>query len=111
MHPRGMVEPPVLARRKQQIMLEYEEVISERTGTARWGTVSRLLELSDNVIRVSPSYRFLLVASDPDDNKFADCAVSAEADYIVTDDYHFGSMRGSGFKPQIITPAEFMALL
>ena len=37
---------------------------------------------------------------DPDDNKFVDCAVSANADYIVTNDRHFNVLKGIYF-PQV----------
>lgn len=40
--------------------------------------------------------------------KFSDCAITAEADYIVTEDRHFQALIGSGYKPQPITPAEFI---
>lgn len=94
-----------------EILLEYEEVVTERAGAARWSILERLLSISSNVLRVSPSYRFGLISADVDDNKFADCAVAANAEYIVTTDHHFQSMQGSGFKPQVVTPEQFMALL
>jgi len=94
-----------------EIMLEYEEVIMDRAGATRWSILEKLLDISDNVVRVSPSYRFHLIPGDLDDNKFADCAVVAEAEYIVTADHHFQAMEGSGFKPQVVTPEAFMALL
>lgn len=94
-----------------EILLEYEEVVTERAGAARWSILERLLSISSNVMRVSPSYRFGLISADVDDNKFADCAVAANAEYIVTTDHHFQSMHGSGFKPQVVTPEQFMALL
>ena len=33
-------------------------------------------------------YHFGLIESDVDDNKFEDCAVAADAEYIVTNDKH-----------------------
>lgn len=30
-----------------------------------------------------------LIEADPDDNKFVDCAIAGQADYIVTHDKHF----------------------
>ena len=53
---------------------------------------------------------FNLITADPDDNKFADCAIAAEADFIITADQHFEVMRGSGYKPQPVTPEEFIRL-
>jgi predicted nucleic acid-binding protein len=63
-----------------EIMLEYEEVIIERAGAARWTSLERLLEISINVLRVAPSFRFHLITEDRDDNKFTDCAIAASAD-------------------------------
>ena len=61
-----------------------------------------------NVLHVSPSFRFQLIPADPDDHKFADCAIAADADYIITEDRHFDTLIGSGYKPQPITPEEFI---
>jgi uncharacterized protein len=38
--------------------------------------------------RFEPSYKWQLVEKDPDDNKFVDCAVGVNADYLVSDDKH-----------------------
>ena len=55
--------------------------------------------VADGVIRVilnsqycllfNPQYNFHLITQDPDDNKFVDCAIVANADYIVSEDSHF----------------------
>lgn len=42
------------------------------------------------------------------DDAFVDCAIVAEADLIITEDRHFETLRGSGYKPQPITPSEFI---
>ena len=55
-----------------------------------------------------PTFRFQLIAGDADDNKFADCAIAAGADFIITGDHHFEAMRGSGHQPQPVTPEEFI---
>jgi putative PIN family toxin of toxin-antitoxin system len=94
-----------------EIMLEYEEVITARAGVSRWSVLERLIEISSNVLRVAPSFRFHLVTEDPDDDKFIDGAIAASADYVVTEDHHFESARDSGYRPQVISPREFMRLL
>ena len=38
---------------------------------------------------LTPYYKFNLIKSDPDDNKFVDCAGIANAKFIVTEDRHF----------------------
>ena len=53
-------------------------------------------------------FKWSLIAADPDDNKFADCAVSANADYIVTHDRHFKVLADILFpKINILTIDEF----
>ena len=44
---------------------------------------------ANNVLRVDAQFRFGLIEADVDDNKFVDCAIVANADYIVTEDSHF----------------------
>jgi len=95
------------------ILLEYEEIAVPRIGRERWSEFCDALELAaelhGNVRRVEPSYRWRLIAADPDDDKFADCAIAAEAEWIITGDAHFDVLRTAGLKPRPITPAEFIA--
>jgi predicted nucleic acid-binding protein len=60
------------------------------------------------VIQISPSFFFRTISADRDDDKFADCAITANADYIVTSDSHFRVLAGSGYRPQPITPELFI---
>lgn len=50
----------------------------------------------------------VIITADPDDNKFSDCAITAAADYVITEDAHFEAHRDAGYKPQTITPDEFI---
>jgi len=34
-----------------------------------------------------------LITTDPDDNKYCDCAISGQAAYIVTEDKHFDVVK------------------
>ena len=96
------------------ILMEYQEVIVRQSGLARWQTLGRLLDLavihSHNTQLVSPAFFFRTISADRDDDKFADCAIASHADFIVTSDKHFDVLVGSGFKPQPITPEEFILL-
>ena len=96
-----------------EILLEYEEILVPRLGPARWREFVELLdtigELRGNLRHIEPSFRFRLIAADPDDDKFADCAIAAEADWVITEDGHFDSLRGAGYQPQPIAPADFIA--
>ena len=95
-----------------EILLEYEEIAKPRIGDRRWHEFPVLLDrvaaLRNNLLRVSPTFRFRLIAADPDDDKFADCAIAAEANYIITSDHHFDALTGSGYKPQPIAPEDFI---
>ena len=94
------------------ILLEYEEVITAKAGAARWREFAAFLDAvaqaGGNLVTLAPAFRFRLIAGDADDDKFADCAIAAEADYVVTEDAHFEALKTAGHKPQPITPEEFI---
>ncbi len=54
-------------------------------------------------------YHFHLLSDvDKDDDKFVDCAITADADYIVTEDSHFDLLKRIPFpKLNILTLDEF----
>ncbi len=95
------------------ILMEYREVIVRQSGSPRWEALDRLLHLAanyrGNVLHVSPSFFFRTITADQDDDKFADCAITVHADWIVTEDSHFAALISSGFKPQPIKPSDFIA--
>ena len=95
-----------------EILTEYEELIRAKLGGARWERFLRALAIGErtngNLPRVHPTFRFRIVAADPDDDKFADCAIVADADFIITEDGHFGPLATAGYKVCAITPEEFI---
>lgn len=95
-----------------EILLEYQETITRLSGAERWNQIETFLalisQLNSNVLFTDPHFHFGLIADDPDDNKFADCAIAAEGEHIITADHHFDSLRGSGYKPQPITIDDFV---
>lgn len=61
---------------------------------------------------INTFYKFNLISADPDGNKFIDCAVAAQAKYIVTEDRHYEVLRKVEFpKVDIIGPDEAMKLI
>jgi putative PIN family toxin of toxin-antitoxin system len=94
------------------IMLEYEEVTVKLSGLDRWRDISRLLEVltqfHGNIHFVEAQFRFGVITADPDDNKFCDCAIAANAEFIITEDRHFEALKFSGYKPKPISPDEFI---
>ena len=95
-----------------EIMLEYEEIMQRHASQTKAGAMMQIIALVNeqhgNLLQISPTFRFHLIAADADDNKFADCAIAAGADFIITGDHHFEAMRGSGHPPQPVTPEEFI---
>ncbi len=54
----------------------------------------------------------LLCDTDKDDDKFVDCAITAGADYIVTEDSHFNILKQIPFpRLNVLTLDEFNATL
>lgn len=111
---RALLDGRILLAVSTETLLEYEEVIVKLSGAERWRDVAAFLELltqlHGNIRQVEPQYRFGVIVADPDDNKFCDCAIAAEADFVVTEDIHFAALKSAGYKPQPITPDEFIRL-
>jgi putative PIN family toxin of toxin-antitoxin system len=109
---RALLEGRLTLAVSTPMLLEYEEVICRLAGRARWEDVARmftLISLLHGTIReVAPTYRFRTITADADDDAFADCAITAHADYLITEDQHFNVLRGSGYPVQPVTPAEFI---
>ena len=94
------------------ILEEYEEKIGEHwSPTVANNTVETLIK-SPYVLRFDPRYNWVLIAADPDDDKFADCAVAANVSYLVTNDHHFDVLKQMPFPPfNIISGDDFLDLL
>ena len=61
---------------------------------------------------ISPYYKFNLISADPEDNKFVDCAIAANAKFIVTNDHHFDVLKHISFpRVEIINIEEFYSQL
>jgi len=86
-----------------EIISEYEEVLNNFFESTTIGeNVVRLLINLPNTIRKEVYYKWNLITKDPDDNKYIDCAVAANADFIITDDKHFKILKSIEF-PKVIS--------
>ena len=72
-----------------EILEEYEEIISSHMSPLAAKLAVEMILRAKNVLRVDAQFRFHLITADEDDNKFVDCAIVANAEYIVSDDRHF----------------------
>ena len=95
-----------------EILNEYEEILSEKTTKEiAHNVVEAIARLSTTYFQDS-YYHFGLITEDPDDNKFVDCAIAADAELIVTNDKHFDVLRTVSWpKLTIIKLNEFVALI
>ena len=95
-----------------EILLEYEEIISSKTNAKVAANIINAILSRDNIIFINPVYRFRLIESDPEDNKFVDCAIHSNAKYIVTQDKHFDILRSIVFpKLEVIDIDTFKRIL
>lgn len=82
------------------ILLEYEEILTQKMNHKIAVNIINAILAHKNTILVNPIYRFELITSDPDDNKFVDCAIYGNAKCIVTEDKHFNILSQIDF-PQV----------
>ncbi len=89
-----------------EILSEYEEMLGKRYGMALTETRLNDIFKMSNVKKVETYYHWQLIRQDPDDNKFVDCALAANADFLVTNDRHFDILRTVEFPQVNIIKAE-----
>ncbi len=94
------------------IILEYHEVIARRQTPEFANFMMEIFSRAPNVIAITTYYRWNLIHTDPDDNKFVDCAFAGNADAIVTEDAHFDILKTIPFpKIAVLSVEEFAAYL
>lgn len=93
--------------------MEYREILERRFNDVQFAenVIEAILSMT-NVEHVNPTYRFNLITTDPDDNKFVDCAIIAGATYIVSNDRHFQELERYEFpKVDVCTLSEFLDIV
>lgn len=94
------------------ILNEYVEVIERQSDAVVANNIGDLLANSPYAIRIAVTTKWRLIETDPDDNKFVDCAIAGQADYIVTNDRHFSILQNIRFPPvTVISIEDFADLL
>jgi putative PIN family toxin of toxin-antitoxin system len=95
-----------------EMLQEYEEILSRFYYLKITEYAIGTLVKSKHSIPITPYYKWNLITADPDDNKFADCALNAGADYIVTNDKHFNVLKALDFPPiKVINIETFKSIL
>lgn len=92
-----------------EILAEYEEILGLLASPEVAHNVVEAIARHPKTLYRESYYHFHLLSDiDKDDDKFVDCAITAGADYIVTEDSHFDHLKQIPF-PQlnVLTLDEF----
>ena len=91
-----------------EIISEYIEILTAKVSSTFAENIVGAILRSPFVRRFDPQFHFNLIEADPDDNKFVDCAIIANADFIVSEDSHFRVLKTIPFpKVNVLTLDEF----
>ncbi|MFN0034789.1 MAG: putative toxin-antitoxin system toxin component, PIN family [Saprospiraceae bacterium] len=94
------------------ILDEYAEKLYEKFRPEVGDNTMKAIENSLDVVRIHKYYFWNLITVDPDDNKFVDCAVAANADFICTEDKHFKVLKQIPFPSvAVISADDFVEML
>lgn len=89
------------------MLAEYEEIIGQHMGVLASVGFMKLLTKLDNIVEINTFFNFRLLR-DEDDDKFVDCAIAANAHYIVSHDKDFRILKNIEFpKVNVIDIEEF----
>ena len=80
-----------------EILNEYVEILQRETTENFASIMLEVILNNPNTLFINIFYKFNLITTDPDDNKFIDCAIAAQAKYIVTEDHHYDILRDLEF--------------
>lgn len=109
---RSLLEGKYLLCVSNDILWEYQEIIAQKTTPQIAENVVNYLLNSPFVEMVTPYYHFELITADRDDNKFVDCAIAANASFIVSDDKHYLPLRQIEYpRLYVIRMMEFVSIL
>lgn len=107
---RGLHEGKYILCVSNEIMEEYEEILSNKTNAAIASNVVQVL-INSPYVEFVTTY-FHLIEQDKDDDKFVDCAIAANPRFIVSEDSHFNHLKNIPFPyVEVLRLKEFNELL
>jgi putative PIN family toxin of toxin-antitoxin system len=93
------------------ILFEYREILAAKTNAEVADNFIAFLMMSPFIERVEIYYSFNLIHTDTSDNKFADCAIAANANFLILNDRHFNVLKTIDFpKLELLSLKEFELL-
>jgi putative PIN family toxin of toxin-antitoxin system len=95
-----------------EIILEYTEILGLYSAPGVADIVMEIFVESPDIIFQQVYYKWNAIKADPDDNKFFDIAVAANADYLVTNDAHFNVVKNLTFPSvKIISAQDYLNII
>lgn len=79
------------------ILMEYQEILAKKTNQEVAENVANFITVSPFTVKTDIYFNFGLITADPSDNKFIDCAIAANADFILSNDKHFQTLKTIDF--------------
>lgn len=95
------------------VVIEYEDVLlrPDILGPAPWITPGQVGTLLDTLCKLCvpafPQFRFRPLLRDPKDDLYVECAITAGAELVVSDDRHFRDPILKDFGLDVRTAVEF----
>ena len=107
----GILEGRLTMLLSKEVVLEYEEIFASKISTTFSDFLIKALLENPFIAKVEIFYQWNLISMDPDDNKFIDLGLNGNADYLITNDRHFNSVKAISFPTlKIITIKDFFDL-
>ncbi len=94
----------------EPLLAELREVLRLKFAWSEEAVTAALLQLDDCSVHVHPAETLDVIQDDPDDNRILECAIAAQAGFIVSGDNHLLRL-GRYRSVRILKVADFMALL
>ena len=106
----GMVIKGSVACSLSSALVDELRLVLQRPkfGFSSQQTMAIAEELCSLCTIVSPDKKVAIIDADPDDNRVLECAIKAQADFIVSGDTHLLRL-GSYEQIRIVSPSEFLS--
>lgn len=91
------------------IVNEYVEKLEEKANAIIATNILDFMMRSPDIEKIEIYFKWSIITKDEDDNKFVDCALNGQANFLVTDDKHFNVLKRIGFPPiEVIRTEDFL---
>ncbi|CAN5440526.1 hypothetical protein BH20ACI1_BH20ACI1_28370 [soil metagenome] len=103
-----LIEGRIILCVSNEILFEYREILARKTNEKIAENVIEFLSISPFVEKTEIYFNFQMIADDADDNKFVDCAITADAAFVLSNDKHFQILKTIDFpKVNVLRLQEF----